>query len=87
MSSLISTTDLQYLCCKAINEVHLVLLGVLRDNESLSSVPMDIDSYMKNSEEKTPDRLVDSCKCSSVYRMAAGSRLRRSNHGTFSPFY
>jgi len=28
---------------------------------------------MKNSKEKIPDRLVDSCKCSSVNRMAAGS--------------
>ena len=39
---------------------------------------------MKNSKEKVPDRLVDSCKHSSINWMAAGSRLPRSSHGIFS---
>ena len=42
---------------------------------------------MKNSKETIPDYLVDSCKCSSVNQMAAGSRLPRSSHRIFSPFY
>ena len=37
--------------------------------------------------EKIPDRLVDSSKHLSINRMAAGSRLPRSSHGIFSPFY
>ena len=68
-------------------KVNLVLFGVLRDNESLSSVPMDIDRCMKNSKEKIPDHLVDFCKRSNANQMAAGSRLPRSSHGIFSPFY
>ena len=43
--------------------------------------------YMKNSKEKIPNRLADFCKRSSVNQMAAGSRLPRSSHGIFSPFY
>jgi len=31
---------------------------------------------MKNSKEKIPDRLVDSCKHLSVNRMAAGSAMK-----------
>ena len=30
------------MCCKALINNHLVLLGVLRDNELLSRIPMDI---------------------------------------------
>ena len=41
---------------------------------------------MKITRRKHPDHLVDSCKRSSVNRMAAGSRLPRSSHGFFSPF-
>jgi len=42
---------------------------------------------MKNSKEKISDCLVDFCKRSSINWMAAGSRLPRSSHGIFSPFY
>jgi len=42
---------------------------------------------MKDSKEKLPDHLVDFCKCLSVNQMAAGSRLPKSSHGMFSPFY
>ena len=38
---------------------------------------------MKITRRKHPDRLVDSCKRSSVNRMAAGSRPPRSSHGFF----
>ena len=38
---------------------------------------------MKITRRKHPDRLVDSCKRSSVNRMAAGLRLPRSSHGFF----
>ena len=38
---------------------------------------------MKITRRKHPDHLVDSCKCSSVKRMAAGSRLPRSSHRFF----
>ena len=41
---------------------------------------------MKIVRRKYPDNLADSCKCSSVNRMAAGSRLTRSSHGFFSSF-
>jgi len=33
------------LCYIKWTSVHLVLLGVLKDNESLSEVPMDIDTW------------------------------------------
>ena len=46
---------------------------VLRDNELLTKVPGY--RYLKNARRKYPDRLADSCKRSSVNRMAAGSRL------------
>ena len=39
---------------------------------------------MKLAGRKHPDCLADSCKCSSVSQMAAGSRLSRCNHGFFS---
>ena len=46
---------------------------VLRGNELL---PMDIDIYLKITRRKHLDHLADSCKLSSVNRMAAGSRLQ-----------
>jgi len=55
-------------------------------NEYLSII-LDILVCMKNSKEKIPNCLVDSCKRSSVNRMAAGSRLPRSSHEIFTPFY
>ena len=39
--------------------------------------------YMKIVRRKYPDCLADSCKRSSVNRMAAGLRLPRSSHGFF----
>ena len=52
---------------------------MLGDNKSLSNVPMDIDTG-KNSKEKIPDCLVDSCRRLSVNRMAV---CLRSRHGIF----
>ena len=49
---------------------------MLEDNESLSA--FHGYRHMKNSKEKIPDCLVNSCKRSSVNRMAAGLRLPRS---------
>ena len=42
---------------------------------------------MKIIRRKHPDDLVDSCKRSSVNRMAAGSRLPRSSHGFLLPAF
>jgi len=39
---------------------------------------------MKNSKEKIPDHLIDSCKRLSINWIAAGSRL--SSHEIFSPY-
>ena len=38
-------------------------------------IKLAIQKYMKKAGRKYPDRLADSCKRSSVNRMAAGSRL------------
>jgi len=65
--------------------IHLVPLGVLRDNKSLSSV-LRIQIH-ENRKTKLPDRLADSCKHSSVNWMAAGLRLPRSSQGFCSFFY
>ena len=60
-----------------LNDIHLVASVVLRDNELLTKVPMDIQCrYLKNAIRKHPDHLADSCKCSNINRMAAGLRLQ-----------
>ena len=47
----------------------------------------ELSSYVeKKAGRKHPDPLADSCKLSSVNRMAAGLRLSRYNHGFFFSF-
>ena len=58
-----------------LNDVHLVPSVVLKDNELLTKSSYGY-RYLKNARRKHPDRLADSCKRSSVNRMAAGSRLQ-----------
>jgi len=57
-------------------DVHLVPSVVLIDNQLLTKVPMDMDIVLENARRKHPDHLADSCKRSSINRMAAGSRLQ-----------
>ena len=68
-----------------IKEIFHTLHYIMKLDKSLHQLRMNSYGYkyMKITRRKHPDRLVDSCKRSSVNRMAAGSRLPRSSHGFF----
>ena len=80
-------TDLQHLCCKSlINKLTSIWfhMGYFK----ITSHPLEFLGYiyMNLTRRKHPDHLADSCKRSSINRMAADSRLPRSSHGFFCPF-